>query len=151
MKINYWIKLLLWLYSKVKINSNFFPNLKDKNKNIIFVQCHQVVDPLSYILACQFDVCHSKNKQRSACRDVEAYARECQRHGLCFDWRSDGLCPFECPAGQQYHPCGPGCQKTCTNIGEKCDFEDVEGCFCPDGQVSNQKYFFPVFIFQYLI
>ncbi|CAB3386136.1 Hypothetical predicted protein [Cloeon dipterum] len=103
-----------------------------------FGKCHQLVDPRSYVQACQYDVCHSKQRQRSACRDVEAYARECQQHGVCLDWRSQTLCPYGCTEGFEYRPCGPGCQPTCDTLNNNsrvCPVEPTEGCFCPKGQV----------------
>jgi len=46
-------------------------------------------------------------------------------------------------AGFVYHACSLGCPQTCDNYRtlredpSSCDLSPVEGCFCPDGQVSG--------------
>ncbi|XP_059485087.1 hemocytin isoform X2 [Neocloeon triangulifer] len=100
-----------------------------------FGKCHKAFNPAKYIQACQYDVCHSKDKQGAACRSIEAYARRCLTSNICLDWRSDDLCPYKCGAGLEYQPCGSGCAKTCESLDQQdksCEFGTTEGCFCPE-------------------
>jgi hypothetical protein len=64
------------------------------------LQCYPLVDPYPYVAACQYDRCHSTNKQSSSCRDLEAYARACMQAGLCLNWRTNASCPYTCPEGK---------------------------------------------------
>lgn len=44
----------------------------------------------------------------------------------------------ECPPGMVYQQCGPLRPQTCDNNGiANCPYGCAEGCFCPDGLVSN--------------
>ncbi|PNF36643.1 hypothetical protein B7P43_G19101, partial [Cryptotermes secundus] len=65
-----------------------------------FGGCHPLVDPYPYVAACQYDRCHSTDKQSSSCRDLEAYARACMQAGLCLNWRTNASCPYTCPEGK---------------------------------------------------
>ncbi|XP_076029577.1 hemocytin-like isoform X2 [Oratosquilla oratoria] len=88
-------------------------------EEILFGQCHHVIDPKSYYEACKYDVCHSTNPDSSKCRALLAYARRCQDIGICLNWRSEHLCPAKCPAGMEYKPCISGCAATCDTINLK--------------------------------
>ncbi|XP_049862899.1 hemocytin [Schistocerca gregaria] len=108
----------------------------------VFGQCRQLLGaPTDFVTACQFDICHTLEKEDAACRDMEAYVRKCTQQGLCVDWRSPSRCPFVCPPGMVYHACGSGCVKTCDNYktynGTECPLGTKEGCFCPEGQVLH--------------
>lgn len=70
--------------------------------SLILLQiCNAVVDPLPYVAACQYDLCHGGNA--SACNAMEAYARQCSKFDICLEWRSPDLCPAHCPAGMGTH------------------------------------------------
>ncbi|XP_068082174.1 hemocytin [Anabrus simplex] len=104
----------------------------------VFEKCRNILDPSTYVAACQFDLCHSLDRRTAACRDIEAYVRDCERAGICLDWRSEDMCPFTCPEGLEYRACQSGCTKTCENLKEdlsSCDSTTIDGCFCPDGKV----------------
>ncbi|KAI5641729.1 von willebrand factor type D domain-containing protein [Phthorimaea operculella] len=104
-----------------------------------FGQCHALLDPQSYLEACEEELCTQNTT--NACPSLERYAAECGRAGICLDWR-DGLCPYPhpCVAPMVYMPCKQ-CEKTCDNYEEipytlKCYAQPPrEGCFCPEGKV----------------
>ena len=88
--------------------------------------CNAVVDPASHLSACQYDQCYSANATTASCNAMEAYARECAKFGVCLAWRSDQLCPIQCPGGMEYRQCGSGCVTTCQNFKEEsCVMTDV--------------------------
>ena len=64
-----------------------------------------MVNPLPYISACQFDICHSIDKSASSCNSFEAYARECAKFDVCLQWRSEDLCHVECSGGMGTFVC----------------------------------------------
>ncbi|KDR23192.1 Hemocytin, partial [Zootermopsis nevadensis] len=64
-----------------------------------FGECYPLVDPYPYVAACQYDRCHSIDKETSSCRDLEAYTRACTEAGLCLNWRTNASCPYTCPEG----------------------------------------------------
>lgn len=122
-----------------------------------FAKCHLIVDPISYVTACQQDLCRTGPTQKGSCDSIAAYARECLRNGICIDWRRNGFCPMECVAPFVYHQCG--CGDSCQSIEEKqkqialstaikdaqtiekmksiCKVGLSEGCFCPNGKILH--------------
>uniref|UniRef100_A0A1I8Q8K8 Hemocytin n=1 Tax=Stomoxys calcitrans TaxID=35570 RepID=A0A1I8Q8K8_STOCA len=122
----------------------------------IFGKCNMIVDPLPYISTCQQDLCKPGNDQKGSCESLSAYAKECAKQGICLDWRSPGLCPYDCPADMHYESCG--CSKSCDSLQQLNEFQAVnintntmvntvtseelcapseryEGCFCPPNKV----------------
>lgn len=61
----------------------------------IFGKCHFVVDPITYLTACQQDLCRTGPSQKGSCETIAAYARECERNGICVDWRKHNFCPMD--------------------------------------------------------
>lgn len=55
--------------------------------------CHNIVDPMPYLMACQDSMCSGG----SYCDSFEAYSRKCQQMGVCLIWRSSEMCPHFCP------------------------------------------------------
>ncbi|XP_046389468.1 hemocytin isoform X2 [Ischnura elegans] len=113
-------------------------HLLDEKK---FGLCHPVVDPEPFLVSCRSDICHSTDKEKSVCQSLDAYARECAREGVCLDWKTDQLCPFDCPQGLEYHQCGTGCFETCDlhNKTGVCSMSSIDGCYCPSGKVWKDK------------
>lgn len=125
----------------------------------VFAKCHIIVDPISYVTACQQDLCRTGPTQKGSCESIAAYARECSRNGVCIDWRRSSFCPMECAAPFVYNPCG--CGETCQSVEEKekqiklstaikdartidkmksiCKAGLSEGCFCPNGTVLHNN------------
>lgn len=107
-----------------------------------FGRCHPVVDPTDYIWRCHQSLC--SEQQVSVCTDLEAYVRECQNAGICLDWRSHDLCPYQCPPGLDYKPCSLGCMETCDSYQMLRENPNIcfnpiqEACVCPPGKVFNQ-------------
>lgn len=61
-----------------------------------FQQCHNIIDPKPYLDCCHDALCNSGNY----CDSLEMYARKCSEVGLCAAWRTNEICPYECPAGK---------------------------------------------------
>lgn len=125
----------------------------------LFGKCNQIVDPLPYISACQQDMCKPGNTQKGSCDTLNAYAKECSAQGICLNWRSPDLCPYDCPSDMIYEACG--CAKSCETLEHLNEFQAVnmktnaiintvttdelcpvaerfEGCFCPPGKVMEK-------------
>lgn len=96
-----------------------------------FKQCHSIVDPEPYLDCCHDALCTGRNY----CDSLEMYARKCSEAGLCPNWRTDEICPYECPKNLVYQACGSSCKETCDTINgvnnPKCATDSIEGCFCP--------------------
>lgn len=61
-----------------------------------FKRCHNIVDPKPYLDCCHNALCTGGNY----CDSLEMYARKCSEDGLCPAWRTDEICPYECPTGK---------------------------------------------------
>lgn len=61
-----------------------------------FQQCHGIVDPKPYLDCCHDELCTGGNY----CDSMEMYARKCSEVGLCPAWRTDDICPYDCPKGK---------------------------------------------------
>ncbi|XP_066272356.1 von Willebrand factor-like [Branchiostoma lanceolatum] len=103
-----------------------------------FLPCHQFVDVFAYYESCREDVCLSGGLESAACNTFEAYFRECLRHGVHVNWRSDSFCPANCAEGMEYRTCGTSCPETCRTTLYDCeDNQCVDGCHCPEGTYLN--------------
>ncbi|XP_071073957.1 mucin-5AC [Dasypus novemcinctus] len=108
----------------------------------VFVPCHAVIPPQPYYEGCVFDQCHMPD-WNVTCSGLELYASLCASSGVCIDWRgrTNNTCPFTCPPGKQYLPCGPTNLTYCygndsTSLEVLQDAGPItEGCFCPDGMM----------------
>ena len=48
------------------------------------------------------------------------------------------LTDVTCPGGKVYKECGSPCARDCSSVNAVCgDTSCIDGCFCPDGQVSH--------------
>ncbi|XP_072277618.1 mucin-5B-like [Pyxicephalus adspersus] len=106
----------------------------------VFAECHKIIPPKSYHEGCAFDACRIKNDSMQ-CSSLEVYAALCNDNGVCVDWRgkTGGHCPYNCPVGKVYNPCGPVHAPTCENtkMGKS---GKTEGCFCPAGTTLFNSY-----------
>ncbi|XP_070162344.1 hemocytin isoform X2 [Polyergus mexicanus] len=102
-----------------------------------FMQCHSIIDPKPYMDCCYDALCTGGNY----CDSLEMYARKCLEAGLCSAWRTNEICPYECPKDLVYQPCGSSCKETCDTLNKsdnpKCASGPVEGCFCPKDYVFH--------------
>ncbi|XP_034481426.1 hemocytin [Drosophila innubila] len=124
----------------------------------LFGKCSLVVDPIAHVSACQQDICKPGNTQQGVCMSLAAYAKECNKQGICTNWRRPEMCPYECPSDMVYMSCG--CAKSCDTVKAMSEYDAVniktqsvfhtlnsddmclsserfEGCFCPPGQVMD--------------
>lgn len=54
---------------------------------VLFLACHQVVDPEPYYRDCLYDVCSCQVKLGEClCPTIAAYAKECSQKGVLVDW-----------------------------------------------------------------
>uniref|UniRef100_A0AAV2L4M0 Uncharacterized protein n=1 Tax=Knipowitschia caucasica TaxID=637954 RepID=A0AAV2L4M0_KNICA len=112
----------------------------------VFKKCHVAIDPNPFYDACNYDVWHNT----TGCASLEVYASLCAQESICVSWRiaTDGVCDYNCPAGQIYKPCGSTVVETCNaryndqyiskcrgqSVADKVECESfMEGCYCPDG------------------
>nr|XP_056707722.1 mucin-5AC-like [Euleptes europaea] len=101
----------------------------------VFSKCHDVIPPNPFYQGCNFDACYISNTTMQ-CSGLEIYASLCASKGICIDWRAktNGACPYVCPQGKQYDPCGPLNPPTCdTNAIQHSGPGITEGCYCPTG------------------
>ncbi|XP_006822488.2 LOW QUALITY PROTEIN: uncharacterized protein LOC100375545 [Saccoglossus kowalevskii] len=107
----------------------------------LFEDCHNIIDWGHYYENCLYDCCQcdADRKDRCSCDGISAYARECSYNGICIEWRSEDVCPFECPEDMYYTECGPACNITLSNCNEnkECDLLPAPGCFCHDDFVKT--------------
>ncbi|XP_060260357.1 mucin-5AC isoform X2 [Ovis aries] len=105
-----------------------------------FELCHVLIPPWPYYQGCTFDRCHMPGTD-VVCSALELYAALCASLGVCIDWRgqTNYTCPFTCPAGMEYRPCGPPSPSYCymnSSASPLALLEPspiTEGCFCPQG------------------
>lgn len=105
-----------------------------------FELCHVLIPPWPYYQGCTFDQCHMPGTD-VVCSALELYAALCASLGVCIDWRgqTNYTCPFACPAGMEYRPCGPPSPSYCymnSSASPLALLEPspiTEGCFCPQG------------------
>ncbi|XP_029453126.1 von Willebrand factor [Rhinatrema bivittatum] len=99
-----------------------------------FEECHKVIPPSSYFVACEDASCHGEN----ICEIIAAYSHICRMQGVCTDWRSPEFCAIQCPSSFVYDHCSTTCTKHCgasASNGTACADSPTEGCFCPPGEV----------------
>lgn len=111
----------------------------------VFGQCHPVVEPQSYVTACQAAICATGPNPKTACHYMAAYAQECSQNGICLDWRTNGPCMVnvECSAGMVYKSCG--CHTSCEDdqnslwrdTRNNCPAPLTDGCFCPNDTIPH--------------
>ncbi|XP_065258681.1 mucin-5AC [Emys orbicularis] len=102
----------------------------------VFEECHKVIPPQDFYKGCVFDACHMTNTSMQ-CSGLEIYATLCATRGVCIDWRGEtkGKCPYNCPVGKVYNPCGPLNPATCDSRAVQYNGIGLtEGCFCPEGK-----------------
>ncbi|KAL0131073.1 hypothetical protein PUN28_002574 [Cardiocondyla obscurior] len=102
----------------------------------VFKQCYSIVDPKPYLDCCHDALCTGGNY----CDSLEMYARKCLEAGLCINWRTNEICPYECPTNLVYQACGSSCKETCDTVNNsdnlKCTTSTpIEGCFCPEDYI----------------
>ncbi|XP_031570800.1 mucin-2-like [Actinia tenebrosa] len=113
----------------------------------VFQPCHSVVDPGPWYDACLYDTCacDSGGDCECLCTAIAAYAHACSSHGVPITWRTQQLCPIQCPqagnAVSKYQACVSVCPETCSSSCSssqvKCPFRCIEGCACPNGTVMH--------------
>ncbi|TFK08675.1 antigen KI-67 [Platysternon megacephalum] len=102
----------------------------------VFEECHKVIPPQDFYKGCVFDACHMTNTSMQ-CSGLEIYATLCATRDVCVDWRGEtkGKCPYNCPVGKVYKPCGPLNPATCDPRAVQHNSTGLtEGCFCPEGK-----------------
>uniref|UniRef100_A0A8C4ZV03 Uncharacterized protein n=1 Tax=Gadus morhua TaxID=8049 RepID=A0A8C4ZV03_GADMO len=103
-------------------------------KSSIFEECHKILSPNPFYLACQYDGCHTTVE--GGCASLEMYAELCASEMVCIDWRpsTSGMCEYPCSGNKVYNACGPAIFRTCDSslVDPSCNIP-TEGCFCPEG------------------
>ncbi|XP_077996405.1 IgGFc-binding protein-like [Glandiceps talaboti] len=120
------------------------PEVREKCNFIIdpagpLSECHTVLSPQLYYDACVYDMCTLYPDDSLQCSSAEAYAKSCLALGIIVDWRTENLCPTECPLFSTYSKCSTACPPTCADpkADQSCDQVCVEGCKCNDGYLLD--------------
>ncbi|XP_061139991.1 von Willebrand factor [Syngnathus typhle] len=113
----------------------------------VFEACHAHIPVLMFLTKCEEQAC----QESDVCELISAYALLCRQRGVCIDWRSPHICPFECPPTMKYSACRTGCVEDCNSppplrgdwsvaVGTEssCTDTPTEGCFCPSGTVLHR-------------
>uniref|UniRef100_A0A673AE74 von Willebrand factor n=1 Tax=Sphaeramia orbicularis TaxID=375764 RepID=A0A673AE74_9TELE len=112
----------------------------------VFQPCHEHIPVQVFLAKCEEQAC----EESDICELISAYAFLCKQRGVCVDWRSPHLCPFQCPGSMEYDACRTGCVEDCGSIqalpgdwavarGNEsiCMDTPTEGCFCTGGTVLH--------------
>lgn len=112
-----------------------------------FTHCIEKLDPADIHkshIECLFDACSCDKGGdcECLCSSLASFAEQCLKVGVAVKWRTQHRCPIQCEYGKEYLPCGPLCQQTCMDLStgnnpECPDAGCVEGCFCPEGYISD--------------
>ncbi|XP_032083613.1 IgGFc-binding protein-like [Thamnophis elegans] len=105
-----------------------------------FRQCHDAIDPQSYLDDCVYDTCAYQGHHETLCIAISSYMTACQAQGIQVEeWRSPSFCSMSCPPNTHYELCGNGCPATCKSLisPQKCDVPCLEGCFCDSGSIRS--------------
>jgi len=96
-----------------------------------FASCS--VDKLMYLGSCASYLSNGG----TPCHALSSLAYTCTTcDDLCVDWRSDVLCPIECPVGTTYKACARTDVPTCTNYKSISTQQSLTGgCFCDENMV----------------
>ncbi|CAK8691743.1 unnamed protein product [Clavelina lepadiformis] len=126
--------------------------------DVIFEECHSVVDVADYETTCIHDVCRVYDVHpKFACRSLTSYAFKCLQSGAkstsqLLSWRQhrelNGECDVTCPSGLQFAECQPIAFTSCDDVSRPLpSYSDVgnklicvPGCRCPnDGKVTPMR------------
>ncbi|XP_033106905.1 IgGFc-binding protein-like [Anneissia japonica] len=99
--------------------------------------CHSRVPYQEFYSSCIFDVCAYPPSSGPQCSDIQIYAQRCRDEGVTIEeWRSETLCPIECPENSAYTTCASACPDTCVSAADgHCNERCVAGCECLPGFV----------------
>ncbi|OCT83932.1 hypothetical protein XELAEV_18022071mg [Xenopus laevis] len=104
-----------------------------------FSSCQDLLHVSDYIMACMLDVCSCSSGNVSClCSTLTEFSRQCTHAGgQPQNWRTDTLCPKQCPGNMIYKESGSPCISTCSHheVESLCEEHNIDGCFCPDGTV----------------
>ncbi|KAK9394610.1 IgGFc-binding protein [Crotalus adamanteus] len=101
-----------------------------------FASCHGVVNPISYLNHCVFDMCIGGGDRQILCHSIQSYVAACQEAKVTIQpWRSPDFCPITCPANSHFAICSNICEVTCAGLTDhlECPTTCVEGCQCDGG------------------
>lgn len=107
----------------------------------VFAQCHKQIPVQLFLARCEEQAC----VESDVCELISAYAHLCRQSGICVDWRSPHLCPFQCPSSMEYNACRTGCVEDCGSIQtltaqvnrSSCMDTPNEGCYCSGRMVLH--------------
>ncbi|GAB0087051.1 hypothetical protein DMENIID0001_013180 [Sergentomyia squamirostris] len=97
------------------------------------------IDALMRACISDFCNCYDSDPNTCACEAAEALADECKSKGVRLDqgWRDLKICPYPCPTGKIYDPCGPVKEPSCGDTEPPNRSQCVEGCVCATGTLNN--------------
>ncbi|XP_054436763.1 IgGFc-binding protein isoform X2 [Pteronotus mesoamericanus] len=101
-----------------------------------FRECHDRLDPQGAVRDCVYDRCLLPGQSGPLCDALATYAEACQAAGATVHpWRSEKLCPLNCPPHSHYEACSHGCPLSCGDLPVPggCGSDCYEGCVCDEG------------------
>ncbi|XP_038196898.1 IgGFc-binding protein-like [Arvicola amphibius] len=112
--------------------------LRDKDGQ--FRECWKVPAFNSALIECIYDSCRMLGQTKPLCDALTTYTAICQAEGVTvYPWRSEKLCPMNCPPHSHYELCQRGCPLTCGDLPVPggCGTDCHEACVCDEGFVLS--------------
>ncbi|XP_076431039.1 IgGFc-binding protein-like [Peromyscus maniculatus bairdii] len=112
--------------------------LRDKEGQ--FRHCWKVPMFNSALIECAYDSCRMPGQTKPLCDALATYTAICQAEGITvYPWRSEKLCPMNCPPHSHYELCHRGCPLTCGDLPVPggCGSHCQEACVCDEGFVLS--------------
>ncbi|KAL4226409.1 hypothetical protein ACF0H5_014392 [Mactra antiquata] len=112
----------------------------------VFAECLNTMQSSILFDTCKNEICRNANesvRREIVCDSLDGLGRRCGCLGYDIAWRSEDLCPKQCPRGFVYQSNISPCPRTCSYIHS--DLPDVclqqpkvSMCACPEGQYLHK-------------
>ncbi|XP_003505295.2 IgGFc-binding protein-like isoform X1 [Cricetulus griseus] len=110
------------------------------DQNGQFRDCRRVSTFNNALMECIYDSCRMRGQTKPLCDTLSTYTTICQAEGVTvYPWRSEKLCPMNCPPHSHYELCQRGCPLTCGDLPVPggCGSDCHEACVCDEGFVLS--------------
>ncbi|XP_051063597.1 IgGFc-binding protein [Phodopus roborovskii] len=112
-----------------------------------FRDCWKVHAFNNALIECVYDSCRMLGQTKPLCDALTTYTTICQAEGVTVHpWRSEKLCPMNCPPHSHYELCHRGCPLTCGDLPVPggCGSDCHEACVCDEGFVLSGEICIPL-------
>ncbi|KAL1769195.1 c-binding protein-like isoform X1 [Sigmodon hispidus] len=113
----------------------------------LFRNCWQTPIFGTALLECVYDSCRMPGQTKPLCDSLATHTAICQAEGhTVYPWRSEKLCPMNCPPHSHYELCQRGCPLTCGDVPVPggCGSGCHEACVCDEGFVLSGETCIPL-------